>query len=76
METISRFERGVTMPSLLTLAELARHLNVSVASLLAESEPGEEAAEKQLLGCLARLPEDKRRFVVNHLQELCRWLES
>ena len=35
-ETISRFERGVTVPSLLTIEKLASLLKTSVADLLSE----------------------------------------
>ncbi len=38
-ETISRFERGATTPSLLTLQRLASVLNTSMAELLGESSP-------------------------------------
>lgn len=74
METVSRIERGVTSPSLLTLMNIAKHLKVNVADLLEETEPGIAEEEKQLLRYLAELPEDKRRFVVEHLLGLCRVL--
>jgi len=38
-ETISRFERGATTPSLLTLQRLASVLNTTMAELLGESSP-------------------------------------
>lgn len=74
METVSRIERAATMPSVLTLMNISKHLKVTVADLLAESEPGIAEEERQLLGHLAQLPEDKRRFVVEHMLGLCRVL--
>ena len=38
-ETISRFERGATLPSLVRLLELAEALEVTVASLLGGASP-------------------------------------
>lgn len=75
METVSRFERGKTVPSISTLIKVAGCLKVTTASLLEENEPGLAEEERQLLGSLAALPEDKRRFVVGHLLELCRHLD-
>lgn len=44
-ETISRFERGATLPSLLTLEKLSQCLRVGVGELLAESsgQPDDQA---------------------------------
>lgn len=74
METVSRIERGATMPSVLTLRNIARQLKVTVADLLAESEPGIAEEERQLQRWVSGLPEDKRRFVVEHMLGLCRVL--
>lgn len=74
METVSRIERAATMPSVLTLMNISKHLKVTVADLLAESEPGIAEEERQLQRWVAGLPEDKRRFVVEHMLGLCRVL--
>jgi transcriptional regulator with XRE-family HTH domain len=76
LETVSRIERGVTLPSISTLLDIAGRLNVTVAALLAEDIPSLRAQEQQLLQCLEDLPEDKRQFVVEHLVGLCRMLRE
>lgn len=74
LETVSRIERGVTLPSISTLLEIAGCLKVTVTALLAEDEPGLGEQEQQLLQSLGELPEEKRRFVVEHVVGLCRVL--
>src|SRR3546814_8228691 len=45
-ETISRFERGATLPSLLTLDKISKSLRIRVGELLAESaaQPDDQAS--------------------------------
>ena len=42
-ETISRFERGATLPSLLTLEKISKSLKVGIGELLAESSAQPDA---------------------------------
>lgn len=55
-ETISRFERGATLPSLLRLLDLAEALGVTVASLLGSASPRAQDEWDDLYRSLSRLP--------------------
>ena len=70
-ETVSRFERGVTVPSLVTLDNLARALRSRTADLLSESsvEPTDQAV--RISAWLASLASRDREFVVYHIERLC-----
>ena len=75
-ETISRFERGVTLPSLLTLEKISRYLRVGVGDLLAESsaQPDDQAA--MLSAWLAELNETDRNFVLTLIKCACSHLRE
>jgi transcriptional regulator with XRE-family HTH domain len=45
VETISNFERGKTVPSVLTLSALARHLDCSVADFFSSVPPAPQHAD-------------------------------
>lgn len=70
-ETISRFERGVTVPSLVTLYNLAGALRCRSADLLSESsvDPSDQVAKlsAQLVGLAYR----DREFVIDQIKRLC-----
>lgn len=51
-ETISRFERGTALPSLLRLFEIAQALELGVGDLLAEASPLKQDAERSVNGML------------------------
>ena len=70
-ETISRFERGVTLPSLLTLQKLAIALNTTTSELLAESssQPTEQAATISIW--LSKLTEKDRLFLMQLIRQAC-----
>lgn len=73
-ETISRFERGAALPSLLTLDKLARVLRVSLADLLTESstEPDDQALA--VSAWLNDLKETDRIMVLDVTKRLCQHL--
>lgn len=73
-ETISRFERGATLPSLLTLEKLSHCLRVGVGEILAESssQPDDQAA--QVSAWLAELDEPDRQFVMEMMRRACEHL--
>ena len=73
-ETISRMERGATIPSLKTLERLARLLGVTIAGLLGEVESQPVEGSEQLMRALAVLPEQQQRFVVGQALGWCREL--
>lgn len=62
-ETISRFERGATLPSLMRLLDLAEALHVTVASLLGGASPRATDEIAELGQMVAHLPPKDRRLV-------------
>lgn len=70
-ESISRFERGATLPSLATLELLAGELNVTIADLLAECSGSAYSEAQRISGWLSKLQPDARKMVVDGLQKLC-----
>ena len=70
-ETISRFERGETLPSLVRLAELAEVYEVPLEALVRgmASSPLDQANE--IAGELNRLSRDDRDFVRRWVSEMC-----
>lgn len=74
-ETISRFERGATVPALVTLDRLAGILKISVADLLSDASacPTDQAIRiSAWLECLR--PEDSE-FVLDQIKVLCDHLQ-
>jgi transcriptional regulator with XRE-family HTH domain len=61
-ETISRFERGATLPSLVRLLTLAEALDVSVATLLGAASPRATDEIEDLRHALASLPPKDRKL--------------
>jgi transcriptional regulator with XRE-family HTH domain len=70
-ETISRFERGVTVPALITLDKLAGILKTSVANLLSEASvcPSDQAI--RISAWLESLSADDGEFVITQIKALC-----
>lgn len=75
-ETISRFERGVSLPSLITLEKLALILNSTIANLLAgsSSQPNDQA--EIISAWLSNMSEKDRLFVTELVKQTCRHLSS
>lgn len=71
VETISRFERGKHLPSLITLKTLAVHLGCSVASLLGEDEMSAMEGLSQLAPAFALLSQEDRNYAMLALHGLC-----
>ena len=70
-ETISRFERGVTVPSLMTLDRLARVLGSSTADLLSEASAAPSDQAMRISQMLADLPTEDSEFVESQMKALC-----
>ena len=70
-ETISRFERGATLPSLLTLEKISKSLKVGVGELLAESSAQPDDLASTLSAWLADLEEADRTFVLETIKRTC-----
>ncbi|WP_323032124.1 helix-turn-helix transcriptional regulator [Brachymonas denitrificans] len=71
-ETISRFERGATVPSLVTLDRLAKILSSSTAELLSASSAAPSDLAIQISQILAELTPEDSEFVVSQIKALCR----
>lgn len=75
-ETISRFERGATLPSLVTLEKIAVLLHVRVADLLDETAPAPGDAAMIIHAWIMRLNERDREFVLESVKRLCSYLHE
>lgn len=75
-ETISRFERGLALPSLERLEELAGILGVPLSELLSESSSNRTDQAVQIAGWLSTLSDEDRIFVADQVRRLCLYLEK
>ena len=75
-ETVSRFERGTHLPSLLTLQALSTVLKIKMASLLSD----EPVTPSTMLGLLAhpfsQLSQPDQEFVYRSMLDLCGHLNT
>lgn len=69
-ETISRFERGATLPSLVRLLSLADALGVTLASLLSAASPRPMDEWEELHRSLATLPRKDRELATAIMQTI------
>ena len=73
-ETISRFERGANLPSLLTLEKLSTALRLPIGDLLSKQRP-EAANEAAIFDALiVGLSPDERAFVLTLARSCCDYL--
>ena len=70
-ETISRFERGVTLPSIPTLARLAEVLGATMAQLLEEEAPPPFTGGEKITAWLAPLSKRDQAFIMDMMARLC-----
>lgn len=70
-ETVSRFERGVTVLSLLTIEKLAGIMKTSVANLLSEASISPTDQAIRISAWLASLPPEDGEFIIAHVKTLC-----
>lgn len=75
-ETISRFERGVSLPSLVTLEKLAHALNTTISDLLEEGFVEHHDQAEVVSAWLSDLKEKDRLFVTELVKQTCRHLGS
>lgn len=70
-ETISRFERGATLPSLVTLQRISQILKAPLAELLTESSaaPGDQASV--IASWLSDLRDDDREYLMGVVKTAC-----
>jgi transcriptional regulator with XRE-family HTH domain len=72
--TVSRYETGATLPSLVTLEAMATLLRVSIADLLAENAPLQSDEGEQIRVMLELLSPDERHAVLEVLTTLIGFL--
>ena len=70
-ETISRFERGATLPSLVTLQRLGQMLKAPVAELLAESSQAADDQAGVITAWISGLRDDEREYVMGLVKDAC-----
>ncbi|WP_410452385.1 helix-turn-helix domain-containing protein [Paraburkholderia sp. UCT31] len=76
VETISRFERGAVLPSVIRLFALADVFSVSVSQLLQNSSTRQSDLTAQVVESLERLNHDDQVWVGNWLTQLCERLNQ
>lgn len=70
-ETISRFERGSSMPSLLRLERLAAALDMPLSGLIASSSSSSYDQAQKISELISGLQEYDRELVLKVLKQLC-----
>jgi transcriptional regulator with XRE-family HTH domain len=75
-ETLSRFERGKTVPSLEKLERLADVLLTTISELLSERPKVADDDAIIISSFLYRLPPKDRKFALGMLKQLCEYLEG
>lgn len=66
--TVSRFERGVTLPSLVTIQQLAEVFGVSMAQML-EDAPSPDSRDTQVIAALLKsFSRGEQDFVIETLK--------
>jgi len=70
-ETISRFERGATLPSLVTLQRLGQMLRAPLTELLAESSYAPDEQAGVIAAWITNLSEDDREYVMGLVKGAC-----
>ena len=75
-EAISRIERGVAIPALVRLLELADIFECSVADLLSKSSPRTADEMRNLSFGLENLSAADRKFVITSMENLIEYLAN
>jgi transcriptional regulator with XRE-family HTH domain len=70
-ETVSRFERGATLPPLMRLIQLADYFEVPLESLLRTSSSRVADEASDIASMLSRLDGQNRDFVRRWVAEMC-----
>lgn len=75
-ETVSRFERGATLPSLTTLQRIGQTLRSPMAELLAESSPEPDDQAAVIATWIATLSADDREYILAVVKNSCDYLRG
>lgn len=70
LEAVSRMERGVVVPSMIRLAELAKIFECELTELLQEVSPRPQEQAVRLTHLLNQLSTSDRQWVLETLEEL------
>ena len=70
-ETISRFERGVNLPSLLTLEKLAIALSCEISDLLVKQSSHEMTEVEIFTSWIANVAPKDRAFIMTMVKQCC-----
>jgi transcriptional regulator with XRE-family HTH domain len=71
-ETVSRVERGATVPSLSTLEKIAEVFGAKLSDVLEEPHPTVDSEARLIQAWIAPLSETDKLFVLNIMKKLCR----
>lgn len=74
-ETVSRFERGATLPSLVTLQKLAVALNTTMGDLIGESSPMPNDQAQAISAWLTPLSVEDRGMLLDMVKGLANRLQ-
>jgi len=70
ISTVSRYETGVTLPSLVTLAKLAEVLHCTMAELLAEKIPADSPEAIRIEAVMELLLPAERKMLIDVIETL------
>ncbi len=70
ISTVSRYETGVTLPSLVTLAKLAEVLHCTMAELLAEKKPADSPEAIRIEAVMELLLPAERKMLIDVIETL------
>jgi transcriptional regulator with XRE-family HTH domain len=70
ISTVSRYETGVTLPSLVTLAKLAKVLHCTMAELLAEKIPADSPEAIRIEAVMELLLPAERKMLIDVIETL------
>lgn len=74
--TVSRFERGVALPSLLRLCHIAQTLGVTTSHLLGEGDPRKFSQIDRVTTLLEPLTEAEQRCALSFVVNFCDFLRE
>ena len=69
-EAVSRMERGVTIPTVIRLADLAEVFGCGIQELLIESSDRPDEQAEQIKNMLAKLNSEDRNMILETIQKL------
>jgi len=74
--TVSRFERGVTLPSLLTLQKISAVFGITMAELVDSPSKTADDKAKVFTALMLSLSDEEQAFFVETLQRYCSLIQQ